>query len=36
MINFEEFVLGLTEPLNERRKNIVLKAFNKLDIDKSG
>ena len=30
-INFDEFLLGLTGPLNERRSNLVLKAFKLMD-----
>ena len=35
-ISFEEFITGLREPLNERRLNIVKKAFAFLDKTNSG
>lgn len=35
-ISYEEFVAGLREPLNERRLNIVKKAFASLDKTDSG
>lgn len=30
-ISYEEFIRGLREPLNERRRKIVEKAFKQLD-----
>ena len=30
-INFDEFLLGLTGPLNERRKKLVMQAFKLMD-----
>ena len=35
-ITYEEFLRGLREPLNERRKKIVQKAFSQLDRNGSG
>lgn len=35
-INFDEFLLGVRGVLNDRRKQLVLLAFNILDADKSG
>jgi len=35
-ISYDEFVRGLRDPLNDRRKNIVEKAFKQLDKDGSG
>jgi len=35
-IGYEEFLSGLREPLNERRSNMVKKAFAMLDRDGSG
>eukprot|EP00981_Chlorochromonas_danica_P003278 scaffold634_cov185-Ochromonas_danica.AAC.15 len=35
-ISFDEFLVGVRGGLNERRKNLVLLAFNILDSDKSG
>jgi Ca2+-binding EF-hand superfamily protein len=35
-ISYDEFVRGLREPLNDRRKKIVEKAFKQLDRDGAG
>jgi Ca2+-binding EF-hand superfamily protein len=35
-IGYEEFIRGLREPLNERRTNMVKKAFEQMDKDGSG
>lgn len=35
-ISYEEFIRGLREPLNERRVNMVKKAFQQMDKDGSG
>ena len=35
-INFEEFIQGVRDPLNERRVGIVLLAFQQLDTDGDG
>jgi calcyphosin len=35
-VSYEEFVRGLREPLTERRRKIVEKAFKLLDKDGSG
>lgn len=35
-ISYDEFVRGLRDPLTERRKKIVNKAFNIMDKDGSG
>ena len=35
-VNFDEFLVGIRGQLNERRKDIVLKAFLKFDKDVSG
>jgi len=35
-ISYEEFLVEVRGPMNERRKNIVLQAFQILDTDKSG
>ena len=35
-VNFDEFLVGIRGELNERRKDIVLKAFLKFDKDCSG
>jgi Ca2+-binding EF-hand superfamily protein len=35
-IGFEEFIQGVRDPLTERRLNLVLLAFNRLDTDKTG
>ena len=36
VIEYDEFINLLRGPMNQKRKDIVTKAFNKLDIDKSG
>jgi calcyphosin len=35
-ISYDEFVAGLREPLNERKRNIVLRAFDKIDTQGNG
>ena len=35
-ISYEEFLTGLTDEMNDRRKNMVMKAFAALDTDRSG
>jgi len=35
-ISYEEFIRGLKEPLNERRKALVQKVFRNMDKDHSG
>ena len=35
-INYDEFMNLIVPNLNERRKNVVIAAFNKIDLDKSG
>lgn len=35
-ITYEEFIRGLRDPLNERRKNMVDKAFNLVDRSNNG
>ena len=35
-INFEEFIQGMRDPLNERRANLVLQAFTRLDREGKG
>lgn len=35
-VSYEEFIRGLRDPLNERRLNIVVKAFQQMDKDGSG
>ena len=32
-ISYDEFVRGLREPMNERRRKIIEKAFKQLDRD---
>ena len=35
-ISYEEFIQGVREPLNKRRKNLINLAFDKIDTDGSG
>ena len=35
-ISYEEFIRGLKEPLNDRRKALVQKVFSNMDKDGSG
>jgi len=35
-ISYDEFIRGLRDELTERRKAMVVKAFNILDVDRSG
>ena len=35
-ISYDEFMNMIVPDLNERRKNVVIAAFNKIDLDKSG
>jgi Ca2+-binding EF-hand superfamily protein len=35
-ISYDEFIRGLRDELTPRRKNMVLKAFQRMDIDGSG
>ena len=35
-INYDEFMNLIIPDLNERRKNVIIAAFNKIDLDKSG
>ena len=35
-INYDEFMNIIIPDLNERRKNVIIAAFNKIDLDKSG
>ena len=35
-INYEEFLLGVREPMNEKRRKLVEVAFYILDTDRSG
>lgn len=35
-ISYEEFLSGLKDEMNERRTNMVCKAFASLDVDQSG
>ena len=35
-LNYDEFLYAIKGPMNQRRKEIVLKAFKKLDRDGSG
>lgn len=35
-VSYQEFIAGISEPLNERRLNFVLKAFNAVDTERTG